>query len=72
MSTITAASRKSGAHTRPAAPSATVETTPDLVRRRAYAIFEARRGGPGDHLSDWLQAERELSGAPRATPGAVR
>lgn len=71
MSTITTASRKSGAHTRPV-PAATTETTPDLVRRRAYEIFEARRGGPGDHLSDWLQAERELRGAPRATPGAAR
>ena len=30
------------------------------IAMRAYEIFLARRGGPGDAVSDWLQAEREL------------
>ena len=40
--------------------------TQEQVRRRAYEIFEERRGGPGDALSDWLRAEQELGGAPAA------
>jgi hypothetical protein len=35
--------------------------TVDDLRRRAYAIYLRRGGNPGDHLSDWLRAERELS-----------
>jgi Protein of unknown function (DUF2934) len=30
------------------------------IRNRAYAIYLARGGTPGDHLEDWLNAEREL------------
>lgn len=35
----------------------------DRVGARAYEIYQARNGSgtPGDHVSDWLQAERELS-----------
>jgi hypothetical protein len=32
---------------------------------RAYEIFLGRDGGPGDQLSDWLQAEAELRAARR-------
>jgi hypothetical protein len=32
------------------------------IARRAYEIFLARNGEPGDPLEDWLQAERELTG----------
>jgi hypothetical protein len=32
----------------------------ELIRRRAYEIFEARGGQSGHELDDWLQAEREL------------
>ena len=31
------------------------------IATRAYEIFKARNGEPGDPVSDWLQAERELS-----------
>jgi hypothetical protein len=31
------------------------------IAMRAYEIFKARNGEPGDPLSDWLQAERELA-----------
>lgn len=36
------------------------EPTADDVARRAYEISLERAGLPGDPLSDWLQAEREL------------
>ncbi len=50
----------------------------EAIRRRAHAIFLARKGKPGDPVADWLQAERELraervksakaSGLPRDIP----
>jgi DUF2934 family protein len=42
---------------------ATVTPTYDEIARRAYEISLERNGGPGDALSDWLQAERELAPA---------
>ena len=30
------------------------------IRHRAYEIYLARDGQPGDELDDWLQAELEL------------
>jgi hypothetical protein len=35
-------------------------TLEDLIRRRAYELFEARGGSPGDPEDDWLRAEREV------------
>ena len=32
----------------------------DQIRKRAYELHMTRGGGPGDAMSDWLQAEREL------------
>jgi hypothetical protein len=37
----------------------TVECVPDLIRKRAYQLFEERGRQPGQELDDWLQAERE-------------
>jgi Protein of unknown function (DUF2934) len=34
------------------------------IARRAYEIFVARGQESGRDLEDWLQAERELTGAP--------
>jgi hypothetical protein len=34
--------------------------TDEQIRARAYQIFLARGGRPGDPDADWLQAEREL------------
>jgi hypothetical protein len=34
--------------------------TESEIRARAYEIYQARNGEPGDPESDWLQAEREL------------
>jgi hypothetical protein len=38
-----------------------VECVPDLIRKRAYELFEARGRQPGHELDDWLQAEREIN-----------
>lgn len=45
-----------------------IEITPDRIRIRAYEIFLARNGGPGDPTADWCQAERELNGNADAGP----
>lgn len=37
--------------------------TPAVIRVRAYEIFRARHANEGDHMTDWIQAERELTGA---------
>jgi Protein of unknown function (DUF2934) len=34
--------------------------TPEQIQTRAYEIYLERHGAPGDPLSDWIQAEREL------------
>jgi hypothetical protein len=36
-----------------------IECVPDLVRKRAYALYEARGRQPDHELDDWLEAERE-------------
>jgi len=42
-------------------------TIEERIRRRAYLLFEERQhaGVPGDPVSDWLRAERELSATPQ-------
>jgi hypothetical protein len=42
--------------------------TEDDIRKRAYEIYCARGGGPGDEVDDWLKAEAELKEG-RATAG---
>jgi hypothetical protein len=37
-----------------------VERLSELIRTRAYQLFEARGGHPGHEVDDWLQAEVEL------------
>lgn len=36
------------------------QSVENLVRRRAYALFEARGRQPGRDVEDWLDAEREV------------
>ena len=36
--------------------------TEQQIRERAYQIYLARSGGPGDAMSDWFQAELQLRG----------
>jgi hypothetical protein len=40
--------------------------TEAAIARRAYDLYLARGCEPGHDVEDWLQAERELSGAPLA------
>ena len=36
----------------------------DLIRRRAYSLYEARHSTNGCDLDDWLQAEAEIDQMP--------
>jgi hypothetical protein len=45
--------------------------TEDEIRQRAYAIYLARAGGPGDELDDWLKAEAELKASRARLPIAA-
>jgi hypothetical protein len=38
----------------------TATITEDDVRLRAYEIYLRRGDNPGDEVTDWLEAEREL------------
>jgi hypothetical protein len=44
-----------GANTGP-----TVADVMELIRKRAYEVFEARGREPGHDLEDWLRAELEI------------
>lgn len=37
----------------------------DRVRLRAYEASQGRNGGPGEELSDWVQAEHEAVAQPK-------
>ena len=43
-----------------AAPPANGRLRDEVIRARAYELFERRGGEPGHELDDWLEAEREL------------
>jgi hypothetical protein len=36
------------------------ESISDKIRKRAQELFEKRGSAPGDALSDWLEAERQI------------
>ena len=38
----------------------------EMIRRRAFEVFEQRGGNPGNEVDDWLQAERDLFCVPPA------
>ena len=42
------------------AMSMTSDSALELIRARAYSLFELRGQQPGHALDDWLQAEREI------------
>ena len=46
-----------GAHT----SGCPIEWTADLIRKRAYQLFETRGRRQGHELDDWLQAERDIT-----------
>ena len=43
----------------------------DHIRLRAYEISQSRNGGPGDELTDWIQAEHEFVDAGDTKPPRV-
>ncbi len=45
-----------------------VQPTQAEIAKRAHEIFEARGGGHGYDLDDWLRAERELKAASAGAP----
>jgi hypothetical protein len=65
---ITSTNRKNGPTARrsDSQETAPLEITHDSIRCRAHEIFCNRNGGGGDHVTDWLQAERELNGESRS------
>jgi hypothetical protein len=46
----------------------TAPTRADQIREKAYQLFLARNGAPGDATADWLEAEREIAGGQRPAP----
>ncbi len=36
------------------------ESISDKIRKRAQELFEKRGSAPGDALTDWLEAERQI------------
>ena len=46
----------------------TCQESQERIRQRAFEIYQARKGMPGDPAADWLQAERELSGKDAVQP----
>lgn len=65
------------AHDGPEADVAPLNPAPDIgddqIRARAYDIYQRRmrRGEPGDALTDWLQAERELRAPPTTAAAQI-
>jgi hypothetical protein len=50
-----------------------MDRTYEDVARRAYELFLARGGRHGNDIDDWLEAERQLTGArPPASPARRR
>jgi hypothetical protein len=59
--TATTRRRDAAAGSQPAKSTPTVSE--ERIRERAYHVYLARGMAPGDAISDWLQAERELRGS---------
>ena len=36
------------------------ESVSDKIRKRAQELFEKRKNAPGDALTDWLEAEKQI------------
>jgi hypothetical protein len=77
MSTIKPPHRKNGATSQQSVRKSTAraDVTPNDIRCRAYEIYCDRcdkQGKGGDHVSDWLRAEQELTGASQGVPTANR
>jgi hypothetical protein len=65
---------RAGRRARPDPPNQTgnQESRMNRIARRAHDIYEARGGGQGRALEDWLQAEREIDAEIDAEDAAAR
>jgi hypothetical protein len=52
--------RTAASPARPISSAGNPEAMQQEIRKRARQIYQKRNGGPGDALTDWLQAEREV------------
>jgi HSP20 family molecular chaperone IbpA len=43
-----------------------LKDTVEMIRQRAFELFERRGYSPGDEMADWVQAERDLFWVPPA------
>ena len=48
-----------------------LELTENIIRERAYQLFEKRGYEHGHDVEDWLQAEAEVMGKKSAAPAEV-
>jgi hypothetical protein len=56
-----------GSSTKSKSPSAKKLSPEQKIAQRAYEIYLARNGAPGNPLEDWVRAERELLEKSRKT-----
>ncbi len=63
--------RPRAARKRPAAAASDGEDRDDMIRRTAYAFYEARGCIDGHALDDWLQAKAQIEQASGSAPSAV-
>ncbi len=47
------------------------QASQEKIRKRAYELYCARNGAPGDEMDDWLKAEAELRVAAGKCPGTL-
>jgi hypothetical protein len=60
MKTKLTTERYTGVNYEPNTFGCIIECLPDMIRKRAYQICEARGCQPGHEWEDWFQAEREI------------
>ncbi|MGO9336276.1 MAG: DUF2934 domain-containing protein [Terracidiphilus sp.] len=63
---VSKAQKQPRVKTSPASKSAAPEVcvTHDMIRDRAFQIYESRGGEPGLDTQDWLRAEIQIAGRP--------
>jgi hypothetical protein len=71
MRTATGSYRRPHTHPSPSRGQTPAPPPSERIRLRAYEIYQARNGAPGDALGDWVQAEREFM-APQITADRIR
>jgi hypothetical protein len=60
MKTKLTTEKSTGVNYEPNTFGCNIDCLPDMIRKRAYQICEARGCQPGHEWEDWFQAEREI------------